>query len=68
MAMEMETETEAAVMTGMTEAAEMAEMVKEATEISADMEVEQIKGMDGEEMLFDNGRTVNGSDCRKYLT
>jgi hypothetical protein len=30
---------------------------------SANWEVEQIKGIDGEGTMFDDGRTGNGSDC-----
>jgi hypothetical protein len=52
---------------GTTEAAETVEKVKEATESGTDRGVEQIKGTDGEETLFDDGRTGNGSDCGKYL-
>jgi hypothetical protein len=33
----------------------------------ANWEVEEIKGMDSEGMMFDGSRTGNGSDCEQYL-
>jgi hypothetical protein len=51
--MEVETETEAAVVVTM-RTTETAETVKEAAEMA---QTEQIKGTDGERMMFDDGGT-----------